>query len=75
MDLRNLIQDDKFKLTVLENKINIVNYLKIDAFDDEKIIVRYRKGIVIISGNNLSISKLIADELLINGDILKLEFR
>ena len=44
-------------------------------FDDEKIIVRHKDGIAIIVGNNLTITKLLDEELLINGDILKLEFR
>lgn len=75
MNLRNYILEDKFKITIFENKVNIVNYLEIDAFDDTRVIIRHKKGVVSISGSDLIISKLLDDELLISGDILKVEFR
>lgn len=75
MNLRSYILENKFKITIFENKVNIINYLEIDAFDENKIIVRYKNGNVIVSGNNLIISKLLDEELLISGDILKVEFR
>lgn len=75
MNLRNYILDNQFKIIMLKNKINIINYLEIDSFDEEKIIIRYKDGLVIVVGNNLIISKLLDDELLISGDISKVEFR
>lgn len=75
MNLRSYLFDNQFKITVVNNKVNVVNYQEIDSFDDEKIIVRHKDGIAIIVGNNLTITKLLDEELLINGDILKLEFR
>lgn len=75
MNLRSYILENKFKITIIENKVSIINYLEIDAFDENKIVIRYKEGIVVISGNNLIISKLLDDELLISGDILKVEFR
>lgn len=75
MNLRSYILENKFKITIIENKVNIINYLEIDAFDENKIVIRYKEGIVVVSGNNLIISKLLDDELLISGDILKVEFR
>ncbi len=74
-DLRNYILENDFKVNILKNKVDIVNYLSIDHFDDNKIIVRYNEGIVIIKGERLIISKLLDDELLINGIIRNLEFR
>ena len=75
MNLRNYILENKFKVTILDKQVNIVNYQEIDSFDESKIIVRYKKGAVIICGAELSISKLLDDELLIVGNILKVEFR
>ena len=75
MNLRNYILENKFKVTVLEKQVNIVNYEEIDSFDESKIIIRYKKGTVIIFGAELSISKLLDEELLISGNILKIEFR
>lgn len=73
--LRTYILENEFKITVFTNKIDILNYLEIDHFDDTKIIVRHNKGLVIVKGENLTISKLLNDELLILGQIKNLEFQ
>ena len=72
--LRTYILENEFKITILMGRIDIVNYLEIDHFDDTKIIVRFEKGIVIIKGENLTISKLLNDELLILGKIKAVEY-
>ncbi len=73
-DLRTYILENEFKINILIGKIDIVNYIEIDHFDDTKVMVRYEKGLVIIKGENLTISKLLNDELLILGKIKSLEF-
>ena len=73
--LQNYILDNEFRMLVLTNKIDIVNYLDIDHFDDNKIIVRYNSGSIIIKGEDLIISKLLTDEILINGKIKNIDFK
>ncbi len=73
-DLRTYILENEFKINILIGKVDIVNYLEIDHFDDTKVIVRFDKGIVKIKGENLTISKLLNDELLILGKIKIVEF-
>ena len=73
--LRKYILENEFKITIFTNKIDIVNYLEIDHFDDVKIIVRFTNGLVIIKGEDLTISKLLNDELLILGHIKNIEFQ
>ena len=73
--LQNYILDNEFRMLVLTNKIDIVNYLDIDHFDDNKIIVRYNSGTIIIKGEDLIISKLLTDEILINGKIKNIDFK
>lgn len=73
-DLRTYILENEFKINILIGKVDIVNYLEIDHFDDTKVIVRFDKGIVKIKGENLTISKLLNDELLILGKIKVVEF-
>lgn len=75
MDLRNYILESDFKIIYLTNKLNIVNYSDISHFDNNKIIINYSDGSVLIGGNNLVVSKLLKDELLIEGSINKIEFR
>lgn len=72
---KDFILENSLKIIYFDNKINIVNYKKITGFDSNKIIVDCESKLIIISGNNLVITKLLLDELLISGDIEKLEFR
>lgn len=74
-DLRNYIMEDEFKITYLTNKLDIVNYECIDHFDTDKIMVRYSGGVVTIKGENLTISKLLNDEILISGLIKNIEIK
>ena len=72
---RNYILEEEFKITVLNNKVNISCYQKIDHFDSNKIIVRHENGSVSINGKNLVVSRLLKDELLITGIIKNLELK
>lgn len=74
-NLRSYILETDFKITILKNKIDIVNYIEIDHFDDTKIIVRFEDGHLIIKGENLTISKLLNDELLIIGKAKTIDFQ
>lgn len=73
--LRNYIYDKKFQMYVFDNMINILNYKDIFSFTDSKVIINCDSKVLSISGNNLVISKLLIDELLIEGDIKIIEFR
>ncbi len=72
---RNYILDEEFKIHIYKNKVNIVNYTDIVDFTSKQIIIKYYEGKIIITGHNLSISKLLIDEILIIGNIEKLELR
>lgn len=58
-----------YKITILNNKINIDNYLEIIDFSPEIIKIRHKNGITIIKGKNLFVSKMVDNEVLIEGDI------
>jgi len=73
--MREFVLEAEFKITYLNNKLDIVNYTNISHFDSTKIILNYAKGSLVISGNNLYVSKLLTDEVLVEGSIEKIEFR
>lgn len=73
--IRSYILDDDLKITIINNKINIVNYKDIGHFDSNKIIVKVNNGKVIIKGNDLVVSKLMNSEILITGNFNNIEFR
>lgn len=74
-NLRNFVLEEDFKVIYLNNKIDVVNYTAVAHFDSNKIIINYKNGSILVSGKNLIVSKLMHDELLIEGSIYKVEFR
>lgn len=73
--LKNYVFENKLKITILTDMVDIVNFDEIDHFDDNKIMVRYNNKIIIVKGINLIISKLLESELLISGKIDGIEFK
>ena len=68
-NFRDLVLEEQFKINYIKDKLNIVNYKEISHFDSNKIIVNYIDGSIVIGGQDLVISKLVSDELLIEGKI------
>ena len=63
------------RIIMEDNKINITNFTSIEHFSQDKIILKINEKYISIFGTNLIISKLIIDEVLIGGNIEKIEFR
>ncbi len=71
--IRNYIDDKEFSFTVYENKIYLVNFKRIILLEDNCVsLVSYHKKIM-ICGNKLTLNKLLEKEMLITGDITKIE--
>lgn len=73
--LRTYILENEYEIKILENRVNIINYEKIDHLDSNKIIVRNNNNCTIINGKNMVVSKLVKDEILIVGNIFNIELR
>ena len=71
--IKDYVIDDKLRVNILENKINIVNYIDIVTIETERICVLSRTKKIIIRGNNLTLNKLLENEVLISGDIKSIE--
>ena len=67
--INNYLNDNEFRVTVFANKIDIINYTSILDFSSTEISVKVNNKIVIITGDDLVISKMYDDELLIKGKI------
>ena len=67
--INNYLNDNKFRVTVFANKIDIINYTSILDFSSTEISVKVNNKIVIVTGDDLVISKMYDDELLIKGKI------
>ena len=73
--IRSYILENDLKITIINNKINILNYNDIGHFDSNKIVVKADSKDIIIKGSNLVVSKLMNNEILITGEFKTLEFR
>lgn len=71
--LYNFIDDNEFRLTVYENKIHIINYKRIISLEKNYISLKSNNKKIAIFGNNLSLNKLLNNEMLISGIITKIE--
>ena len=74
-NIRKYILEEDFKLILMQNKLNIINYIELIDFNDYEIKIKYINGFLLINGNNLILKKILNDELLIEGNINKIEFR
>lgn len=74
-NLRTFLLEEQFKIQYQNGKLDIVNYREITHFDSNKIIISNDELSISIIGRNLVVSKLLKDELLIEGDLEKIEFR
>ena len=70
----NYVNDKKYSMIYKNNKLNIINYSEIIDFSSKLISVRYENKVYHIEGNNLVISKMMENEVLITGDISNIIF-
>lgn len=69
------VEDNKLKITIYKNKIDILNYNKIIILEDEKIVIDCKEMVISIKGKSLNINKLYDKEILISGTITSIEFK
>ena len=71
--VKNYIRDDEFRMTLYNNKINIVNYKLLISLEDNYISFKTINKKINIIGKDLVLKKLLDNELLIKGTINKIE--
>ncbi len=72
---KNYLYDLEDFITIYDNSLHVFNYLKLNKLSDTEIILTMEKFIVTIDGINLKIKQMTKQELLINGKIMKVEFK
>lgn len=72
---RSYLLEEEFEIKMYKGAVNIVNFTEIGHFDSYKVVVKCNSQQVIIEGDNLVVSKLLQDEILVTGRIDKIEFR
>ncbi len=69
---KDYINDKELMINIYKNQMNVVNYTDIPHFKSNEIIIQHQKGSIIVRGSKLVITKLLNEELLINGLINKI---
>lgn len=73
-NIEKYVKQDDFKIIVKENCINVQNYIELDKIESKEIILFANRKKITIVGSNLTINKLLNDELLVLGDYSKIIF-
>ena len=73
-NLDRYLIDKNYKIIIKENIINIINYKEIKDFSSTKIEITSSLGKTIITGENLVVSKMQDNEVLITGKIKMIQF-
>ena len=71
--IANYLYDKRFKMTVYNDSVYLVNFNRIISIEDNYLSLYSDSNKIIITGNNLVIKKILKDELLVIGRILKIE--
>jgi len=69
------VNDKKYSMIYKNNNLNIINYSEIIDFSSTLISVRYDNNVYHIEGNNLVISRMMENEILVTGDICDIKFK
>ena len=67
------IKDDEFRFTVFNDRIHIINYIKISSLNSDYILVESSDRKISIRGKNLVLNKLLDKEVLIVGLVNSIE--
>lgn len=71
--ISNYVNDKEFRLTLYNDKIHIINYKKIISLENNYLSILCLDKKVLVTGNNLILSKILDNELLIKGTINNIE--
>lgn len=74
VNLREFIDSKELKITILEDRVNVINYDKLRDMNEKEIMLTKERKKIKVLGKNLKLNKIIENEILITGLIEKVEF-
>lgn len=69
------VKKEEFEINIDDKYIDIINFNDIAYMEDEKISINYSEGNILIKGKDLTVIKLLDNEILIKGNFLSINFR
>lgn len=74
-DVRKYLLEEGFEIRITPKYVDVINYKELGHFNNKNITIYHSNGNAKISGDNLTISKLMNKEVLIIGTINNIELR
>ena len=71
--IKNYIEDNEFHFDIFIDHIYIANYEKILSLSDTRVSFVAQNKKITLTGNKLSLIKMLDDELLLQGNLTKVE--
>ena len=71
--IKHYLKDEDYFISLYKNNIYFYKYIDILKFTENLISVKFDKFIINVSGDNLCIKKMEKSELLVSGNIMKVE--
>ena len=75
MIFKNLINNNKGLIIISDQIIDVRNYEEIISFDDNNFKIKIDNQTICIIGKNISVKLLKEEEIILSGDISKIEYR
>ena len=72
--LDRFVSDNEYSIIYKNNRLNIINYSEIIDFSSSLISIRCKDRVYYIEGNDLVISRMMDNEILIDGNISVIRF-
>ncbi len=71
--VKDYILDEEFRITLFENRILAINFIKILSLEEERISFSTSYGRVVIKGQSFTLNRLLENEVLIGGRVENVE--
>lgn len=71
--VKDYILDQEFRITLFENRLLAVNFIKILSLEESKVSFLTNYGRVIVKGREFTLNRLLENEVLIGGIIEQVE--
>ena len=59
--VREYIDDNRFKITIYEDRIHVINYEKIISLEEERIVFLTKNKKIIVHGQNMHLNRPVED--------------
>ena len=73
-NLINFLYDKNYFINIYDEYIHVFNYQELVSLSSKKIVLKLESFKILIDGSNLFITRLLPNEILIKGNVSKVEF-